>query len=144
MRGVVAEAQVGQVTARAAHDGYRHLRGRPVHRRQWSLVTEGLQVDDDITGSGVHTVAVRWHLPPGSELCLESHGATVSTATGHFAVTVTGSAPVRLEMEAGSVAVGFQRTTSAPVLACRMDAILPARLSATWRRRELPNTRRPA
>lgn len=144
VHGAVAEAQVGRVTARAAHDGYRHLRGRPVHHRQWSLVSEGLQVDDDVTGSGVHTVVVRWHLPPGSEVCLEPDGATVSTATGHFALTVTGSAPVRLEIEPGSVAVGFQRTTLAPVLACRMDAILPTRLSATWRRSELPGIRRPA
>jgi uncharacterized heparinase superfamily protein len=144
VHGAAAETQVGQVTARAAHDGYRHLRGRPVHRRQWLLRDEGLEVDDAVTGSGRHAVAVRWHLPPGSDLCLEPHGATVSTATGHFVVTVTGSAPVRLEIEPGSVAVGFQRTRLAPVLACRMDAILPTRLSATWRRRELPNVKGPA
>jgi hypothetical protein len=120
------------VTVRAAHDGYRHLRGRPVHRRRWSLTSDGLQVDDQVTGGARHSVAIRWHLPPGSDVCLEPGGAAVATEGGEFAVTVTGSTPFRLEVEFAPVATGFLRAATAPVLTCRLDAGLPVRLSTSW------------
>jgi uncharacterized heparinase superfamily protein len=134
VHGLVTRSAGDAVTVRAAHDGYRHLRGRPVHRRRWSLSRDGLQVDDQVTGGARHAVAVRWHLPPGSDVCLEPGGAAVATEGGDFAVTVTGSAPFRLEVEFAPVATGFLRTATAPVLTCRLDAALPVRLSTSWRR----------
>ncbi len=139
VRGVAAEATAGGVTAQAAHDGYRHLPGRPGHRRRWSLTSGGLRVDDEITGGGRHAVAVRWHLPPGAGVRLEPGGASVTTAlvtTGaaSFWVAVTGSSAFRLGVESAPVAAGFLRTAAAPVLTCRLDAVLPAALSTSWRR----------
>jgi uncharacterized heparinase superfamily protein len=135
-----------EVIARAAHDGYRHLRGRPSHRRRWSLTDGGLRVDDEVTGGGRHAMAVRWHLAPGAVARLEPGGASVTTAAGRFAVAVTGSARFWLAVESAPVATGFLGTTPAPVLICRMDAVLPARLSTSWRRAsdDLPVIRRPA
>jgi hypothetical protein len=116
----------------AAHDGYRHLRGRPCHRRRWSLTSGGLQVDDEVTGDGRHAMALRWHLPPGAGIRLRPGGASVSTAAGEFAVTVAGSAPFWLGVESGPVATGFQRTAPAPVFTCRLTAVLPVRLTTSW------------
>jgi uncharacterized heparinase superfamily protein len=122
------------MTALAAHDGYRHLRGRPVHRRRWSLTSGGLQVDDEVTGAGAHAVAVRWHLPPGTAVRLRPGGAAVATAAGEFRVAVGGSAPLFLGVESAPVAAGFLRTEPAPVLTCRLGADLPVRLTTSWRR----------
>ena len=47
----------------AAHDGYRRLPGRPVHRRSWCLTGEGLVVSDVLEGDYVEAVA-RFHLHP--------------------------------------------------------------------------------
>ena len=47
-------AHGGVLTVEAAHDGYRHLPGRPVHRRRWSLTEAGLRVEDTVTGRGRH------------------------------------------------------------------------------------------
>ena len=44
--GLAAHADASGVTCEAAHDGFRRLRGRPVHRRRWSLTGDGLRVDD--------------------------------------------------------------------------------------------------
>lgn len=144
--GSVVRATADGVTARAAHDGYRYLRGRPSHRRRWSLTDAGLQVDDAVTGGGRHAVAVRWHLPPGSGVSLEPGGASVTTEAGKFWVAVTGSSPFWLGVESAPVATGFLRTAAAPVLTCRLDAILPVRLSTSWRRAsgDHPGMRRPA
>jgi uncharacterized heparinase superfamily protein len=126
--------EAGAVTVGAAHDGYRRLRGRPVHRRRWTLTSAGLQVDDEITGSGRHEVTVRWHLAPGAAAQPQADGAAVSTATGNFQVGVGASAPGRIAVEAGMVATGFCATTVAPVLTCRIDSRLPVRISTRWRR----------
>jgi uncharacterized heparinase superfamily protein len=134
VRGLDVRQESGCLTVEAAHDGYRQLPGRPVHRRRWALTPAGLQVEDEVSGGGQHAIAVRWHLAPGSAVRVGMGEATVTTAGGHFAVQVTGSAPLRLEVEWGPIATGFERTAAAPVLTCRMDAVLPARITTDWRR----------
>ncbi|WP_295454111.1 alginate lyase family protein [uncultured Thiodictyon sp.] len=47
----------------AAHDGYRRLPGRPLHRRTWELTSERLTVTDAIEGECGAAVA-RFHLHP--------------------------------------------------------------------------------
>ncbi len=46
VRGMAAYADPSGVTCAAVHDGFRRLRGRPLHRRRWSLTGSGLRVDD--------------------------------------------------------------------------------------------------
>jgi len=53
--------RVQQVTA--AHDGYRRLPGRPVHRRTWCLTPGSLRVSDHIEGHYGQAVA-RFHFHP--------------------------------------------------------------------------------
>lgn len=48
----------------AAHDGYAHLAGRPIHRRRWSLSDAGLTVFDEVSGEGTHDAAILFHFGP--------------------------------------------------------------------------------
>jgi uncharacterized heparinase superfamily protein len=135
VRGVEINRDAGVLNVEATHDGYRRLPGRPLHRRRWSLDGTGLRVDDEITGGRCHTVTVRWHLAPGSAVRLRNDGAEVTTmATGAFTVRVGASCAFRMEVEAASVATGFQRTSLAPVLVCRAESPLPLRISTSWSR----------
>lgn len=52
-----------RVRVSAAHDGYRRLRGRPVHRRSWEISPGRLLVSDRIEGKCGKAVA-RFHLHP--------------------------------------------------------------------------------
>jgi uncharacterized heparinase superfamily protein len=132
--GLAAWADGGSVVIEAAHDGFRRLPGRPVHRRRWSLTETGLRVADEVTGAGTHTVTARWHLPPGAELRLAGGAATVRTAAGEFDVAVTAQPPAALAAEQAPAATGFGRTVAAPVLACRVRAALPVRITTDWHR----------
>lgn len=58
--------------AQARHDGYRYLRGRPTHLRQWNLAEQSLRVRDRITPATEQAVA-RYHLHPA--IRVESDGA---------------------------------------------------------------------
>ncbi len=54
----------GSLVVTGAHDGYTHLPGRPVHRREWRLSEGGLLVEDTVEGSGIHRIDVYFHLAP--------------------------------------------------------------------------------
>ena len=59
--GGTAQHAVQKVTA--AHDGYRRLPGRPVHRREWRLTPDHFSVADTIEG-GYGVAVARFHLHP--------------------------------------------------------------------------------
>jgi uncharacterized heparinase superfamily protein len=131
---VMTHADAAAVTVEASHDGFRGLPGRPRHHRRWSLTAAGLGVDDLITGRGRHTVVIRWHLAAGSAVRLDDGSAVITTPAGDVRVTVSASAPAALTAETAQIADGFGRTLDAPVLTCRIDAALPVRVAAGWRR----------
>lgn len=55
------------LTVSCAHDGYRRLPGRPVHRRCWQLAEHSLKVVDTIEG-GFHEAVARYYLHPAVEV----------------------------------------------------------------------------
>jgi uncharacterized heparinase superfamily protein len=148
------------VTIEAAHDGFARLGGQPIHRRRWSLADTGLRVDDLVTGSGRHAVAVRWHLAPGSTVRPAadvvsdirpsttgvghagviastrdgSFDVAVTTPGGAFDVTITAPALATLTVETKPLATGFERRIDAPVLVCHTTDVLPIRISTAMRR----------
>lgn len=52
----------------ASHNGYRRLRGAPVHRRCWQMGSDNLLLRDEICGTGVHQVEIYFHVHPSLEL----------------------------------------------------------------------------
>jgi uncharacterized heparinase superfamily protein len=133
-RWLATYAHGGAVVCAASHDGYRHLPGRPVHRRRWTLTAGTLVVDDLISGRGRHKVAVHWHLAPGTALRLAGPASAVITGPGEFRVRVTGSAGVRLASAVHAAARGFGLTADSPLLVCRAEGPLPLRIRTVWTR----------
>jgi uncharacterized heparinase superfamily protein len=131
---VTAAADGSGVSAGAAHDGYRRLPGRPVHRRHWHLSGSKLQVDDLITGRGRHTVAVRWQLAPGCTVRLSGHTATVTSPAGRLRLSLSAATPLTVSTETRPVAAGFGVTTPAPVLVCQASATLPVEVTTVLSR----------
>lgn len=60
-----------------AHDGYRALRGRPIHERAWRLRDDALVVSDSVSAVDLYAQA-RFHLHPH---CRIEHGADAATGT---------------------------------------------------------------
>lgn len=61
--GLVLDAEGDAAELACAHDGYRRLKGRPVHRRSWRLSAQALRVTDTVEGGFGEAVA-RYHLHP--------------------------------------------------------------------------------
>jgi uncharacterized heparinase superfamily protein len=64
---VAVEESVDGVAIRAAHTGYWRLPGHPMHRRQWLLGNQSLEVSDSIEGDYSLAVA-RYFLHPDTEI----------------------------------------------------------------------------
>ena len=132
--GLAVHAGAARITCEAVHDGFRGLRGRPLHHRRWSLTSDGLRVEDTVTGQGRHKIVIRWQLAAGSTVRVADGAAFVTSSAGAFAVTVAATAPVALATETRAVAAGFGSTADAPVLTCRVDAALAVGITTVWSR----------
>jgi hypothetical protein len=84
------EAHNGSVTIGCAHDGYAHLRGSPVHRREWRFTRRSLTITDAIDGS-YHEAAGRIFFFPELQLF-----PFMPDGTGH--TVIPGCHPLRLQV----------------------------------------------
>ncbi len=58
------DVRYDEVTLAGKHDGYRRLPGKPVHCRQWTVVRNGVNIIDELSGYGPHLVEVFFHIHP--------------------------------------------------------------------------------
>lgn len=111
------------LSATAAHDGYRFLTGRPVHRRTLTITETNVQIRDRIEGAGRHDVVGRLPLHPGNIVHEAPDGWRVETAGGRLDVVVDG--PVTCGIETGTFAPAFGVRRARPVMAWRYCGPLP-------------------
>lgn len=123
------------VVLSAEHDGYRHLPGRPVHRRTIRAHAGGLDIEDRVEGSGEHDIAVYLHFAPG----IQAESTPSGCAAGPIAVEVDAPcASTQLLDPTGSpywVALSFGQRWEAHVLVTRMRSTLPVSIRSRVARR---------
>lgn len=83
-----ASSENGTAIAVGAHDGYRFMQGRPIHRRTWRLAPDALEIEDSIEGSKKHHLEILFHLHPdvvatheGRHIVLSLQGQELVTFT---------------------------------------------------------------
>lgn len=120
-RARVGKVVLGDWFAEAEHDGFRHLPGRPIHRRRWSLEADRLRVDDRLASTRPAAATVRYHFAPGLQLSPEGtrtwrvHDAAGTWA--HFEL----AAGVSPRIEAWDHALRFGICVPAQCLAIDLD-----------------------
>ena len=105
-----ADDDLATITVVGAHDGYRRLPGRPVHRRTWQVSADQVAVTDEVRGAGSHQLVSRLRLADPR------------------ALKVTWSGPPGLEIgeETAVHATGFGRLRDATVVSASWRGDLPA------------------
>lgn len=56
----------------ASHNGYKYLKGHPIHRRKFHLHEKKFVIFDELTGTGNHAVKVLFHLHPETKVIQSS------------------------------------------------------------------------
>ncbi|MGE4578793.1 MAG: heparinase II/III family protein [Desulfuromonadales bacterium] len=72
--GLSIEERPDEVHVSCAHDGYRRLKGQPIHRRVWVLGQKDLSIHDTIEGKFREAI-VRYHFHPEVQVELSGKGA---------------------------------------------------------------------
>ena len=122
-----ASAKVGIQEVSATHDGYRRLRGNPVHRRTWRLEDGALTIQDQIGGAGRHRVELAFHLHP------EIKGEKMDAATfrldgGAALLSVDRGLEWSIEPSTYHPEFGVSQVNS--VLIGRIEAVLPFEMTS--------------
>ena len=127
--GVSQEGQRLRVSC--AHDGYRRLTGRPVHRRDWLFQPGLLRVEDRVEGRFGSAVA-RFHLHPALEVTVDaSRSSGCLRLPGGHAVhwRVSGGSP---RVEPSLYRPEFGRVDPTQCLAVEFDSTSRACMELTW------------
>jgi len=77
----VEERGDGSWNVSCAHDGYRRLPGKPLHRRSWKFGANGLIVSDRVEGTHRHAEAV-FHFHPDLTASISEDGKSGVTSKG--------------------------------------------------------------
>ena len=127
----VADEDERGVTVVASHDGYERLAGRPRHRRRWRVEPDGIDIADDVIGSGHHRIAGRLHLL--GDVHVSDDGVVVAAAA------LTSSVPVRTER--GTAGVGHGQLRPVTVATMEAEGPLPLHLDARIKITDVHQTR---
>jgi len=119
-----------------AHDGYRHLRGAPVHEREIRFDGEaGWTILDRLSGKGEHDVSLAWHFAPDIAVRQTEEGIDLldSGSEARLAL-VTVPAELGCRVESSPYYPEFGRTLSRPCVRLWARLQLPVELVTTIRR----------
>ena len=73
------ERRQDRIRVCASHDGYRRLKGRNLHSREWVCFADSIRIADTVTGS-CNTAVARLHVHPAVHF--ESHDGTLRASLG--------------------------------------------------------------
>jgi uncharacterized heparinase superfamily protein len=80
--GLAAGEEADTLMVTCAHDGYRRLPGRPLHRRTWRMTAQALRVSDAIEGEFDGAVA-RYHFHPAVMVSADDGRGMLRLPDGH-------------------------------------------------------------
>lgn len=108
----------------AAHDGYTHLPGRPLHRRRWQMDERGLTVHDQIAPAAREPALARYHLAPGlrCEAAADGHWHVWRDADPRAPLATAHVRRGRAALESWQHARRFGELVPATTLSVQLDA----------------------
>ena len=117
-RARIVERVIEPERVSAAHNGYAHHAGAPLHRRQWTWLPQGLRVEDQLPGPAV----ARYPLAPGLS-------AQAEAEPGHWTIRQGGQLLARLSVEQGGAITleDSQHAVGFGLLAAAQTLVLPLR-----------------
>jgi len=117
-----------RLIAGAAHDGYTHLVGKPVHRRDWVMAPEALTVTDTVTGKGQHSLEALLFLAPGLSATEQSAGSLeIVDSTGQRVAHLRGEGGA-LDMVSATWHPSFGASEANRCIRLTADATLPHKM----------------
>lgn len=117
--GIRAAQRPDGLSLEASHDGYKRLRGKPIHSRSWLLTPLSLAVSDRISANG-HSAVARFRLHPSWTISQDGVTGVISDGVVSCRWSIEGAKSVRVV--AGTWARGFGSSDSCQVIEVGFEA----------------------
>ncbi len=124
--------EIGQesVLFEGAHDGYRRLKGRLIHKRQISYDGQGSWVITDVLeGKGIHRMEGFVHIHPDLSIVESGVGIFIIERCGEALAAVEALGACQMKIEQGCYFPEFGLSQKNPVLAFSCSGEVPLQLS---------------
>lgn len=117
----------------ATHDGYARLSGRPIHTRNLRLLGQDVIVQDRVSGTGRHSICLRYHLHPECNATNVSDDVIkVTFGKSCSQISVTGPADLQISIEPSTWHPEFGQRVSNQMILIRHEASLPCEISTSF------------
>lgn len=124
------------VSLHAAHDGYRHLPGTPLHRRTWSLGDGYADIVDQVASRARHRATLHFHLGVGFAVHIKdvSHAEIRCGATGALFAEISSlsGCPLRVEDDTHHRRFGTSESTQAVIFDVDSGDVDEHRTRISW------------
>jgi uncharacterized heparinase superfamily protein len=112
------EREDGSIVFEGAHDGYKRLKGQPIHHRTIRWENNLIEIEDRIEGSGQHDIESRLHIHPDLKVARTDAGVQFSRE-GNLLMTISSSGHNSIEIEDGFYCPEFGLKYNCPVLSLK-------------------------
>lgn len=130
LHGHIGKTDQESILFEGAHDGYRRLRGRPIHRRRMSYDGEGSwTIQDFLEGSGSHRMESFVHIHPDCSLVPSSEGLFRIERDREVIAVIEALSTCQMEIQQGCYFPEFGLSLKNPVLAFSCSGEVPLQLS---------------
>lgn len=120
----------GAVRFEGAHDGYRRLSGKPIHRRTISSDGQGSWIiTDELEGTGVHEMESFVHIHPDMTIAALGTNSVGIELAGKVVATIEALNACKMQVIAGCYFPEFGLSQKNSVLAFSCSGVLPLQLS---------------
>jgi len=110
----------------AAHDGFKRFRSVGLHTRTWSLSDDGLDISDDIGGSGIHLIRVFFHVHPSVHVKLSGgRKIYIYNDKGNKIIEMEGDRRLEIFLQDGTYHPEFGLSISNQVIIGEIETQLP-------------------
>ena len=117
----------------ASHDGYKRLKGKPIHKRDWVFFDDKVIIKDSITGDGIHKIMSILPLHPDVSV-IDFHENSIRLSVNGKSVKVVFEGSGELEIIASKYFPEFGLSIDNKMLTFNYVGLLPHKIitKITW------------
>ncbi|MBL8053058.1 MAG: heparinase II/III-family protein, partial [Nitrospira sp.] len=130
IHGRIDKTENGEILFEGAHDGYRRLTGKPIHRRRISYDEQGSWVvTDELTGAGIHHMESVIHIHPDFTIVRAGAQSFRVEQCGELVATIEALTVCEATVELGCYFPEFGLSYKNPMIAFACSGEVPLQLS---------------
>ena len=117
-----------KINVSASHDGYKKLKGKPIHNRDWSFLDNKVEIIDSISGKGFHSIESRLPIHPEASI-INIFQNSIEILVNNKVVQIIFDGLGKLEVVSSKYHLEFGLSVDNKILVYKYNASLPIKFT---------------